>query len=236
MSLGQKIFHYLNHPVQWVRLVGVVVAIDEFYGRVCYTIDDSSGRTIECVCKAPPKPEVPLPKEHDPFSKQKPVEFAKVDDPMISEDGPRLKGIDVGHVVKVKGLVTTFRDVRQIEMKRIHVVPDTSAEVGEWSARTAFMKNILSKPWVVTEDQEKACLKKANEETFRDEERKRRKIKKGETEDERKLRKRREKLLKRELEKRSEQDERMERERWYRAEKQRMDRKRAEKAKKKSWL
>ncbi|KAK8044605.1 hypothetical protein PG993_004629 [Apiospora rasikravindrae] len=42
------VFFHLNHPIHWVRIVGVVVAIDSFYSRRIYTIDDSSGACIEC--------------------------------------------------------------------------------------------------------------------------------------------------------------------------------------------
>lgn len=159
----------------------------------------------------------------------------KAIDDMISPDGPKLKGIDVGSVVKIKGIISVYRE-RQITMKIIHVIPDTAAEVVEWRARNAFYKDVLSKPWVVTEEEKKKCLKDAEREKWREEEKKKRKIKKGETEDERKLRKKRERREKRdkeakaakEAEEESKKDEKRKREQWVRDERAKRERKRAE--------
>ena len=50
-ALSQNLFFYLNHPVQFVYLVGVVVATEDFFERRwVFTIDDGSGATIEVVC------------------------------------------------------------------------------------------------------------------------------------------------------------------------------------------
>ncbi len=39
---------YLNHPIQFVQVVGVVVAFDEYFEKFwLFTIDDSSGATID---------------------------------------------------------------------------------------------------------------------------------------------------------------------------------------------
>lgn len=162
----------------------------------------------------------------------------KAIDDMISPDGPKLKGIDVGSVVKIKGIISIYRE-RQIAMKIVHVIPDTAAEVVEWGARNAFYKDVLSKPWVVTEEEEKKCLEHAEREMWRGEEKKKRKIKKGETEDERKLRKKRERREKRdkeakaakEAEDESKKDEKRKREQWERDERAKRERKRAEMSK-----
>lgn len=162
----------------------------------------------------------------------------KAIDDMVSPDGPKLKGIDVGSVVKIKGIISVYRG-RQIAMKIIHVIPDTAAEVVEWRARNAFSKDVLSKPWVVTEEEETKCLKSAEREKWREEDKKRRKIKKGETEDERKLRKKRERREKRdkeakaakEAEEENKKDEKRKREQWERDQRVRRERKRAEMSK-----
>lgn len=159
----------------------------------------------------------------------------KAIDNMISPDGPKLKGIDVGSVVKIKGIISVYRE-RQIAMKIIHVIPDTAAEVVEWRARNAFYKDVLSKPWAVTEEEEKKCLKDAEREKWREEEKKKRKIKKSETEDERKLRKKRERREKRdkeakaakEAEEESKKNEKRKREQWERDERAKREKKRAE--------
>ncbi|KAM6523597.1 hypothetical protein FSOLCH5_004214 [Fusarium solani] len=46
---GENFYFYGNLPIKWVRIVGVVVAIDDYdAGRRVYTVDDSSGACIEC--------------------------------------------------------------------------------------------------------------------------------------------------------------------------------------------
>ena len=65
MWIAERVlFHYGNHPVKWVRVTGVIVAVDEYAGRNVYTVDDSSGMCIECVCVTPtppPKTETTVP-------------------------------------------------------------------------------------------------------------------------------------------------------------------------------
>lgn len=57
MDTGRKLLHYGNHPIKWVRVTGVIVAID-CWGNApnfknIYTLDDSSGSCIECSAPAP---------------------------------------------------------------------------------------------------------------------------------------------------------------------------------------
>ncbi|PBP23329.1 OB-fold nucleic acid binding domain-containing protein [Diplocarpon rosae] len=49
----RPLYHLDNHPVKWVRITGVVVAVDEFRGKKVYVVDDSSGMTVECTAIAP---------------------------------------------------------------------------------------------------------------------------------------------------------------------------------------
>ncbi|KFY34908.1 hypothetical protein V494_06368, partial [Pseudogymnoascus sp. VKM F-4513 (FW-928)] len=111
---GGGIYFHLNHPVKWVRLTGIIVAMDEFYNRVCITIDDGSGATIEATCLAPPRPEPSATVAAIAISTDRPA-----DDAMVSPDGPKLRSIDIGKVVKVKGGIKEFRGVRQVAMKAI---------------------------------------------------------------------------------------------------------------------
>src|SRR4051812_37527160 len=52
-NTGQDLYFHLNHPVRWVQVAGVVVAIDGFEGTRGYTIDVSSGATVECRLNVP---------------------------------------------------------------------------------------------------------------------------------------------------------------------------------------
>ncbi|KFZ14102.1 hypothetical protein V502_06255 [Pseudogymnoascus sp. VKM F-4520 (FW-2644)] len=167
---GQGIYFHLNHPIKWVRLTGIIVAMDEFYNRVCITIDDGSGATIEATCLAPPRPEatatvaaIAVPTERT------------ADDAMVSPDGPKLRAVDVGKVVKVKGGIREFRGVRQVAMKAIAVLGDTRAEVGAWREGVRFREEVLRVPWVVTGEEERRCREEAEGEKWRVEEEERRK-------------------------------------------------------------
>jgi hypothetical protein len=46
---------YLNHPVQFVCVAGVVVAFDDYKRLSVFTVDDSSGATINLTCCKPEK-------------------------------------------------------------------------------------------------------------------------------------------------------------------------------------
>ena len=56
---------YLNHPIQFVQVVGIVVAIEDFHEHFfLLTIDDSSGSTIDVISWKPrPKPPTTVARE-----------------------------------------------------------------------------------------------------------------------------------------------------------------------------
>ncbi|OBT82203.1 hypothetical protein VE02_08671 [Pseudogymnoascus sp. 03VT05] len=165
----QGIYFHLNHPIKWVRLTGIIVAMDEFYNRVCITIDDGSGATIEATCLAPPRPEATATVAAIAVSTSRPA-----DDAMVSPDGPKLRGVDIGAVVKVKGGIREFRGVRQVAMKAISILGDTRAEVGAWREGVRFREEVLRVPWVVTGEEERRCREEAGGERWRVEEEERR--------------------------------------------------------------
>ena len=185
---GQHIYFHLNHPVRYVRLVGVLVTLEEYERRWLMVLDDSSGRTIEIVC---PKKVVvgngdkgvgggggdvvaemtttttttimtnttgvkPNDRDGNPHPHQHPDRSGRSD-----PDLPDLSGIDLGSVVKVKGGIGAFRDVRQIVLKRVSVVRDTNAEVCAWAELAAFRATVLSRPWVVPPEARRRLLDEA---------------------------------------------------------------------------
>jgi len=157
---------------------------------------------------------------------------------MISPDGPKLKGVDVGSVVKVKGYITIFRDTRQIAMKSVVVLGDTNAEVKAWKEGTKFRNEIMRVPWVVTPEEEKQCLKEAEGERWREEEKAKREEAKKKRGAKGKGREREEETIRRKREERGrvEQEERekeKEKEKQEKSEIGRREREAREKAKKK---
>lgn len=144
--------------------------MDEFYSRVCITIDDGSGATIEATCLAPPRPE--------PTATVAAIAVPTAraaDDAMVSPDGPKLRGVEIGRVVKVKGGIREFRGVRQVAMKAVAVLGDTRAEVGAWREGVRFRTEVLGEAWVVTGEEERKCREEAEGERWRVEEEERKK-------------------------------------------------------------
>lgn len=168
---GQDLYFHLNHPIKWVQLTGVVVAIDEFYGRRIYTVDDSSGTTIECVLSVPKQnanlaaitataaegsARTATPKGDKPTSAVAHATTAQ-DDVKPVVDGE----IDVGDILLVKGNITVFRDQKQIRVHKIIHLRSTEDEVQFWKKMTEFHDTILSVPWSLSEKEVKRCRREA---------------------------------------------------------------------------
>jgi hypothetical protein len=102
-----------------VRLIGVIVAVEEKDYRWIFHLDDSSGANIEVTC----------PKERSPL----PAPTSGAPTLSTNNEGPRrnncmgrtlsgnaidMRDIDLGTVVKVKGGISEFWDVKQITLER----------------------------------------------------------------------------------------------------------------------
>lgn len=114
---GQKIYFHLNHPIKWIRLVGVIVSFDDYEKRWIMLVDDSSGATLEISCaKAPAK-------DKDANANELGNGNGTGDSQGTSASwiGVDLSGVDVGSVVKVKGGIGEFRGVKQMTLERISV-------------------------------------------------------------------------------------------------------------------
>lgn len=143
-NLGQDVYFHFNHPVKWVRISGVVVAVDEWEVRRIYTIDDGSGATIQCVVYLVPRA-VP--------GKTATTSNAKTSTPLPKVDGP----IDVGHVLDIKGSLTTFRDMKNIRAEKITHLRSTEQEVAFWEKVALLKSEVLSKPWVLDRREVRRC-------------------------------------------------------------------------------
>jgi hypothetical protein len=146
--IGQSIYFHLNHPIKWVRLTGVIVAVDHYAPRVVFTLDDSSGLNIEVICKAPPL--------WSPYLDPTNITADASKDYYVSPDGPKLNGIDVGSVVKVKGGLSMWNNAMQIVLKSI-VRIDTNEEAKCWNDVSRFKRDVLQLPWVVDPNDEEQC-------------------------------------------------------------------------------
>jgi hypothetical protein len=170
--------------VKWVRVTGVIVAVDEYPGRNVYTVDDSSGMLVECVCIAPapaPKMEmIGVPRHLDQIAainrdattsasetkkdagsgrregENKGKAGEKIQ-PSVQEPIVPWAEMDVGAVVKVKGRVGEFREQKQVEVVKVEVLRCTDEEVRCWNEVMDFRRDVLEKVWVVSKEQEEKC-------------------------------------------------------------------------------
>ena len=114
---GQNLYFHLNHPIRWVRLVGVVVAFDVLPTRFIFVLDDSSGTTIDVTC------ELAKAQSHDGRTHELSKELAMTEIPtkgVTAKGGEvNLAGVDIGSVVKVKGGIGAWKGRRQVLLERI---------------------------------------------------------------------------------------------------------------------
>jgi hypothetical protein len=121
-------FAQTNHPIRWVRVVGIVVAIDEWETRTQFTIDDGSGEVVDVIT----------------------WNTSRFRDPGQGDvKAPNLAGVKVGAVVKAKGSVGEFRGRRQMGLRKCEVLKGTGDEVKAWREMTMWKREVLMKPWVV---------------------------------------------------------------------------------------
>ncbi|KAF2449653.1 hypothetical protein P171DRAFT_405085 [Karstenula rhodostoma CBS 690.94] len=140
-----KTYFYLNHPIRYIYLVGVIVAVNEINLRyTTLTLDDGSGDTLEVKIKRL------LPELYNPVDSPSNTEVDNLDVLSglgrfdITVDG---QIVDIGTIIKVKGTISEFRGFKQLELKRIWVVSTTDEEAKFWKALATFKKNVLGKPW-----------------------------------------------------------------------------------------
>ncbi|KAF2130652.1 hypothetical protein P153DRAFT_288630 [Dothidotthia symphoricarpi CBS 119687] len=142
---GQRIYFHLNHPIRYVRIVGVVVAIDDINLKyTVLTIDDGSGANIEL------KIVRTSVETYNPKSTPTSTQIDNVN--VISQFGVFEVTVDhvcldIGSVIKAKGTISEFRGIKQLELKRIWVISTTNEEAQAWAETAAYKKKVLSTPW-----------------------------------------------------------------------------------------
>ncbi|KAG8406925.1 hypothetical protein J3459_018526 [Metarhizium acridum] len=158
---GENFFFYRNLPIKWVRVVGPVVAVDDFYGRRVYTVDDSSGKCIEAMINTQP----PAPVNNVAALQCQPgtaaCDAAKPSALNILDPPGPYGNVDVGDVVDVKGALSTFRDEKQIKIEKLVIVKSTAQEVKMWERRSKFRHEVLDNPWILSDKEIRRCRKEA---------------------------------------------------------------------------
>ncbi|OLN85333.1 Protein stn1 [Colletotrichum chlorophyti] len=147
----QDFYFYKNLPIKWVRIVGIVVAVDNFPGRRVFTVDDSSGACIECVVTL----KMPSSTAHaSPHANG----FFGVNRPQPQPPGDCVD-VGVGTVVDIKGGLKMFHDEMQIKIEKVKSLKSTEQEVALWERRTQFRNEVLLQPWVLSAKQIRRCKK-----------------------------------------------------------------------------
>ncbi|GAP87115.2 putative ob-fold nucleic acid binding domain-containing protein [Rosellinia necatrix] len=172
------VFFYLNHPIRWVRITGVVVAIDDYRGHRVYTVDDSTGQCIECAVSSPkPASDKTTYSGSGDLKRADPQPAATRNATVAHAAETAASGavagagtttttppltdtdIDVGTVLDVKGRVTLFRGQKQIKIQKATPVFSTNQEVLFWDKIRDFRREALSEPWALTDREVRRCRK-----------------------------------------------------------------------------
>ncbi|TPR09400.1 Peroxisomal membrane anchor protein (Pex14p) conserved region family protein [Aspergillus niger] len=135
-----KIYFYKNHPIQYISLLGLITSRTEFPTVTILTLDDSSGVTLDVVVqKATPNstPSSTLPTSFTPTQHISPTTSLPLD---ISPYAP-------GTFAHLKGTISTFRGVNQLQLERVFPVRDTNAEMRFLDQRSRFLVEVLDVPW-----------------------------------------------------------------------------------------
>ena len=174
---GQRVYFYKNHPIRYVRLVGLVTSFDDATETTLlegpnkvsktvktpwtFTLDDGSGENINVVCwKDDEAAELAV----YPGEIIK-LRFADLHrKPAKTTTGVQisLDGVEVCKVVKVKGWVGEYRGRKQILLERVQVLSDTMEEVQAWNELAEFQTMVLSRAWDLSQ-KEVLALKEKDE-------------------------------------------------------------------------
>ncbi|KAG5984279.1 hypothetical protein E4U55_005437 [Claviceps digitariae] len=160
---GENFFFYKNLPIKWARIVGSVVAIEEFSGRRVFTLDDSSGRCIEAwVMFQSHAPGQPSPESRQASTDARSA-VAAGKDGMLRDaiSSPAYHEIDIGHVLDVKGSLCIFKGEMQVKIEKFAFVKSTAQEMLLWQKRSQFQRDVLNKPWVLEPRVIRRCRKEA---------------------------------------------------------------------------
>ncbi|KAK4978221.1 hypothetical protein LTR42_002599 [Elasticomyces elasticus] len=164
---GQNLYFYHNHPIHYVRIVGILVDIVTRGKNGEYTIltiDDSSGECIDVKITTL----ATVAGNEKGYASNTGVENVDVH---VTMGLPTLhlnfKPVQIGEVLEIKGTISVFRRERQIELKRLFLVPGTNAEANK--ERDAMDKRIKREEV----DEKKMSNRRRAKDAKHDEERKR---------------------------------------------------------------
>lgn len=133
----------------------MVVAVDEYPGRRVYTVDDSSGVCIECLVEVPKLP----PPAGVTTSRSSSKDGSTTTTTAADTISQVPEGVDVGTIVDIKGELALFRDHKQVKILKTTILGSTEQEVAFWEKLRSFRRDVLEKPWELTQKQVRRCRK-----------------------------------------------------------------------------
>jgi hypothetical protein len=57
--------------------------------------------------------------------------------------------LDIGSVVKVKCTIDEWKDMKQLQLKRIRLIASTEEEIRTWEELARWKRDIIGAPWVL---------------------------------------------------------------------------------------
>ncbi len=134
-----QLLFYNNHPIQFVQVIGIVVSVEEWYEKFwLFTIDDSSGATIDVVCRKPDRDQ----HKHDAQKhkddliesergKEEEVEIQRLSDQVAAE-------VTIGAILQVKGTITLFQRYKPLDPNHsLGISGHASANTNRSNSRSA---------------------------------------------------------------------------------------------------
>lgn len=138
-------------------LCGIVQQVDLAPGAganklALLSVDDGSGQTIEVKIARRYGPDV----DGEVYPSNTLVDNLDVNTTWgLASLSIDRRPICIGAILKIKGTITKFRQ-RQIDLKRVFVVKDTNEEVAFWAATAKHRREVLSRPWLLTDAEMRA--------------------------------------------------------------------------------
>ncbi|KAF5867027.1 hypothetical protein ETB97_006873 [Aspergillus alliaceus] len=170
----QSTFFYLNHPVRFISIVGIIVARTEYPALTILTVDDSSGATIDVIVY-----KVPVTEDDNNQSARSGKDsragdlqsaYATKHVAATNKTALDATALVPGTVVRIKGTLSMFRGTMQVQLERVSVIQDTNAEMRFLDQRSRHLVEVLSVPWSLTEEEMVKLRYEADEEEERLEE------------------------------------------------------------------
>ncbi|PLB55693.1 hypothetical protein P170DRAFT_433203 [Aspergillus steynii IBT 23096] len=155
----QSVFFYQNHPIRFVSVAGIIIARTEYQRLTILTLDDSSGATVDIVVH---KAETPAP-DSSVSAPGQPPPSARPNGSSIQSQWAtthvaatdRVSAVNIaslvpGSVAQIKGTLSTYRSRVQLQLERMFLVRDTSAEMRFLDQCCRFLVEVLAVPWRLT--------------------------------------------------------------------------------------